>query len=141
MADNIPLREFITRFEAGEFENPSRSTQCDAGWYDWFCKDTSLRNKTRFLGKRVISLAKSKKINLDTMYVFFKNNCPMNGNLYDSFSICDLKTGDVKFWITPANGHAGDKLSYKKPCVTAYDGSGDDKVFSDWREVRNYFGV
>ena len=40
-------------------------------------------------------------------HVWFKNNCPMNGPLYDSFSICDRKSGDVLYWATGKCGHSG----------------------------------
>ena len=46
-----------------------------------------------------MQLKNSLKVDIDDDYVFFKNNCPMSFNLYDSFSICSIKTGDVKYWI------------------------------------------
>jgi hypothetical protein len=46
------------------------------------------------------------------VYVFFKNNCPMNGPLYDSLSICDRESGDVLLWATPKSGHNGNAELY-----------------------------
>ena len=93
--ENIPIRQFLKNFDEGKYDDPSRSTQIDAGWYDWFCKDSSLKNKTVKLTKKLKQIVNSEKINQDTMYVFFKNNCPMVGSLYDDFRICNLESGEV----------------------------------------------
>ena len=48
------------------------------------------------------------KLGLDpeTHYVFLKNNCPMNGKLFDSFSICTLdEKRDVVIWCAPSLGY------------------------------------
>ena len=137
---NISIRELIRRFDAGEFNRCDRNTQIDAGWYDWFCKDTSLAAKTQLLVKRLKSIVDSPKINQDTMYVFFKNNCPMNGRLYDSFSICNLSDGEVQFWITPSCGHARPVESVNKPQV-AWKDNWDAKTFKNWNEVKKWFEV
>ncbi|HOT05535.1 MAG TPA: hypothetical protein PK171_04780 [Atribacter sp.] len=106
MKDNkITLRQFIEKFDNGEFDSKSTDIQCDAGWYDWFCKDSSLRNKTYSLTKKIKQLLPSSKINQDTMYVFFKNNCPCVGKLYDDFRFCDMETGEVIYTICPAVGY------------------------------------
>ena len=75
-------------------------------FYDWFCKDESLENranKLKGLAKRLVA-----RFSLDPnrVYVFFKNNCPMSGPLYDSLSICDVD-GGVILWATPKSGHNG----------------------------------
>jgi len=59
------------------------------------------------------------------VYVFFKNNCPMSGPLYDSFSICDCKSGDVLYWVTGKSGHSGQaeifsrEKGFKEPLAIA----------------------
>lgn len=69
-------------------------------FYDWFCKDTALKNKAIKLFKKVNQIAKSKKIDSEKTYVSFKNNC---GNaFYDDFRICDVRTGYIIYTITPS---------------------------------------
>jgi len=47
-------------------------------FYDWFCRDSSLRNKSWKLMKQVKTFLKhNPQIDLLEHYVFFKNNCPM----------------------------------------------------------------
>jgi hypothetical protein len=112
MAD-MSIREFQRRFKAGEFnkkydkkklfwlnreqEWEEKVIQCEAGWYDWFCRDSSLAGKTKKLGSVACQLKDSAKVNLDTMYVWFKNNCPMEGPLYDDFRIADMESGEVLY--------------------------------------------
>lgn len=95
--NEISIKTFCEEFLNGMFEDPSRKTQIQAGWYDWFCKDYALLGKTRVLGKKVVEIADSGRFDKNTCYVFFKNNCPCVGPLYDQFSICDIETGEVLF--------------------------------------------
>jgi hypothetical protein len=77
-------------------------------FYDWFCKDSSLCNKSWKLMKQVKTFLKhNPQIDLLEHYVFFKNNCPMNGPLYDDFRICNIETGDVVFTVIPKCRHSG----------------------------------
>jgi hypothetical protein len=77
-------------------------------FYDWFCKDSSLRNKSWKLMQQVKTFLKhNQQIDLLEHYVFFKNNCPMNGPLYDDFRICNIETGNVVFTVIPKCGHSG----------------------------------
>ena len=77
-------------------------------FYDWFCKDSSLCNKSWKLMKQVKTFLKhNPQIDLLEHYVFFKNNCPMRGPLYDDFRICNIETGDVVFTVIHKCGHSG----------------------------------
>jgi len=105
----VSVRQWLENYAAGKYDASDCMTQIDAGWYDWFCKDKSLAGKTRKLASKVKRIAKSKKINLDTMYVWFKNNCPMDGSLYDDFRFADRTSGDVVYTITPASGHNAER--------------------------------
>lgn len=97
--NEISVREWQGKFADGEFDSHDISCQCAAGWYDWFCKDSSLAGKTKRLGRLVKQVKDGGKINLDTMYVWFKNNCPCVGPLYDDFRFADRETGNTMFTI------------------------------------------
>ena len=88
------LNHWIKRFNEGHFEFKDTSTQIDAGWYDWFCKDTSLANKTKKMGNIIKQIKAGGKVDLETSYVWFKNNCPLSGPLYDDFRIADIETNN-----------------------------------------------
>jgi hypothetical protein len=127
------IQDFIINFQTKQYADPNVQVQIAAGWFDWFCKETSLVNKTKVLAKKVIQLSKSPKIDVKKNYVFFKNNCPCDGPLYDSFSICDMESGNVLYWITPKNGHSG---------LAEVFGEGDFKiplVSGSWKDVKDFF--
>ena len=54
-------------------------------------------------------------VDQEKTYVFFKNDCPMVGPLYDAFSICDIESGNVLYWVTPKSGHTGKAEIVKAP--------------------------
>ena len=101
----LNLNEWIEKFDKFEFSDPYIDTQIKAGWYDWFCKDESLANKTKVLGKKLKMIVNSPKLTPAKQYVFFKNNCPVNGSLYDDIRICDIASGDIVYTISPRSGH------------------------------------
>nr|CAI3971226.1 hypothetical protein ORM20_00177 [Ochrobactrum phage ORM_20] len=136
---NMSIREFIKRFDNGEFDSPDVKTQCEAGWYDWFCRDTSLRNKTIFLAKRLKTLLDSPLIDQDKMYVFFKNNCPVQGKLYDDFRICDLETGDVIYCIIPSLGYSMYDKDGNPPAISGKFNGFEDRIFKNWNELKKVF--
>ena len=106
-------------------------------WYDWFCKDSSLKKKGESLLKKLRMISSSKKFDNDYCYVFFKNNCPLAGHLYDDFRICDMETGEVIYTVCPKSGHISDKgmgnvwgreNGFEKPL---FEGS--------WKEIKKWF--
>ena len=86
------------------------------GFYDWFCSDRAFEAKGKKLMNQVIKFVAALPHHLDTRkcYVFFKNNCPMSGPLYDSFSICDIESGDVLYWVTGKSGHTGEAECFSR---------------------------
>jgi hypothetical protein len=109
MSKQLSTKDLISAWEAGAFANPDRKIQIKAGWYDWFCKESSLAAKTDKLYKkaqRILNVDKGRKIDVNKTYIWFKNNCPMLGKIYDDFRIADMKTGDVIYTIVPSSGYA-----------------------------------
>lgn len=100
---HMTTREFIQKFDAGEFDSADVTTQIEAGWYDWFCRDASLCNKTKLMGKIIRQIKDGGKVDLDNTYVFFKNNC--GTKLYDDFRICDIRTHEVLINVNIDNGY------------------------------------
>ena len=99
MEKKINLGSWIDAFLAGAFDSADVQTQIKAGWYDWFCKDSSLATKTKRMGNIIKNVKSGGKVNLKNWYVWFKNNCPLNGPLYDDFRFASLETRDVQFTI------------------------------------------
>lgn len=97
------LVEWCDAFKQGQFEKVDIQTQIDAGWYDWFCTDKSLARRLAGMGPKVVRIARSEKFDASKCYVFFKNNMPVVGDLYDDFRICDRESGDVLYTVSSKN--------------------------------------
>lgn len=108
-------------------------------WYDWFCKSSSLPAKTQKLGVKVCQIANSHLINPRTTYVWFKNNCPMVGSLYDDFRICDRKTGEVLYTVVPRSGFKKD--NNKAMVYGKLNGFKEPLASGTWSDIKRYFGV
>ena len=79
--NEMSVRTWQDRFRAGDFSSRNRAVQCEAGWYDWFCRDDALAGRLKKLSSVVLGI--TDPFILDHYYVWFKNNCPVNGPLYD----------------------------------------------------------
>jgi len=139
MSDKLSIAEWAVNFDNGKYDSTDVRVQIDAGWYDWFCRDSSLHTKTKVLGKKVKQLLKSDKINPDSHYVFFKNNCAIRGSLYDDFRICDRETGDVVYCVVPRSGHKQDGGSAQ---VFGKENEFETPLCSGtWKDIKKFFGV
>lgn len=134
----LNIRQQIEAFNKGEYASADIDTQIKAGWFDWFCSDKALAKGTISLYNKLKKIVNSSKIgSLEDKYLFFKNNCPVNGSTYNDFRICDMKSGDVLFTITPSCGHTstkgqshvwGKSNGFKGPLLTG-----------TWKDVVKYF--
>ena len=92
--------------------------------------------KTKKLAPKVKQLAKSSKVDVDNWYVWFKNNCPVFGSLYDDIRFADIKTGDVIYTIAFVKKYGqtvelwGKENDFKHPLV-----------IGDWEDIKEYFGI
>ena len=106
-------------------------------WWDWFCKDSSLGNKGRSLLQKLNQIVDSKKIDADKTYVWFKNNCPLNGNLYDDFRISDIESDDVIYCIIPKSGHECDEG--KAQLYSREHGFETPVIEGTWKDIKDWF--
>ena len=106
-------------------------------WYDWFCRESSLLNKGKLLFQKMKAISKSTKFDNDKCYIFFKNNCPCAGRLFDDFRICDSESEDVLYTITPSCGYN----CYKdKAVVWGRENDFEEPlVIGTWTEVKKWF--
>ena len=132
----ISIRQWIENYNSGKYDSQNVKVQCEAGCYDWFCRDESLYGKTKRLAPKVKQLAKSSKVDVDNWYVWFKNNCPVFGSLYDDIRFADIKTGDVIYTIAFVKKYGqtvelwGKENDFKHPLV-----------IGDWEDIKEYFGI
>ena len=102
-------------------------------WFDWFCRTSSIQNRGTTLLSRLKSIRKSTKFDKEITYVWFKNNCPCDGGLYDDFRIADRETHDVIYTISPRDNYGyatvwGRENNFQGPLLEG-----------TWKDVKAFF--
>jgi hypothetical protein len=107
-------------------------------FFDWFCQEKALKIKSKLLMTKAEKVMSKLGLDPETHRVFLKNNCPMNGKLYDSFSICkNDETGDVVIWCAPSSGHAVNAGKAELVDFRERDEEGKGKTIeaNSWKEL------
>ena len=85
--------------------DPVGTTEDDYfGFFDWFCTERGLKSRMLKLKGRIAYLVKMGVIDGDKNYVILKNNCPLDGELYDDFRVIDIETDEMICGLTPSSG-------------------------------------
>lgn len=106
------------------------------GFFDWFCRDSSLKKKGERLLKIALVLSKSPRIDEEKTGVIFKNNCPLFGSLYDDLRFID-SNGDVMFTIIPHTGH---KRNFGNAVIWGRENNFSEPLFQGtWKEAKKWF--
>lgn len=129
----VSINDYMNNFDAQKDDS--------YGFFDWFCKDSSLKKRAESLLVKIKFLVENKIINPDTTYVWLKNNCPSSGTLYDDMRFSLLN--DEETYIGGIAPSLGYNNSNKGKCdVWMFNDNGDISTlqFENWvqfkKEVR-----
>lgn len=119
-------------------KNPLDNTNACYDFYDWFCSEKGLKNRFNTLIPKLKFLVKQGIVNGDTNYVWFKNNCPMSGTLYDDIRISTLdEKNDFLGGFCPSSGFASD-IDNNQTCNLwlLNNGKIEQLHFKDWKTFK-----
>ena len=111
-------------------------------FYDWFCSEKALKIKSKLLMTKAEKIMSKLGLDPETHYVFLKNNCPMSGKLFDSFSICTYdEKGDVVVWVAPSLGYKSQEgkaqmVDFRDYETREFTGkAGKETTCNSWKEL------
>ena len=102
-------------------------------FYDWFCQDQSLKNRAKKFIPKLKFLVKMGILDGDNLYVWFKNNCPLCGNLYDDMRFSTLDDDNYFVGgIAPRQGY----YHNNKCNVWVREGGLEEFEFDTWSDFK-----
>jgi len=66
----MKMHQWVHQFRNGEFESNDVKVQIQAGWHDWFCKESALAPKTAKYGKLICDLYIGSKVDSGLEIIF-----------------------------------------------------------------------
>lgn len=95
------IRDWLDTFSDVDFSDWWEYQLCSAGWWDWMePRDTARIRITKQAVKILNKIKDSEYLDLDTMYVWFKQSLRGDGVYTESIKISDKATGNVLYCIT-----------------------------------------
>ena len=106
-------------------------------FWDWFCSKKALKIKSKLLMTKAEKVMSKLGLDPEKHKVAFKNNCPVHGKLYDSFSIESLEEDKVVVWCAPSLGYKSQEgLAQLVDMRTkGEDGEGITITANSWKEL------
>jgi len=119
-------------------EKPIENTNNYFEFYDWFCKTETLSSRFDKLIPKLRFLVSEGLINGDTHYVWFKNNCPLDGSLYDDIRISTLdENNNFKGGFCPKSGHSSDTNKASFWLLNTKEGMDiEEQKFLNWSSMK-----
>lgn len=115
------FNEQIQQIEQG---TPYKSMFCD-----WFCTRKQLEKQGKTNLSRTKYLLETWGIDLGKVKVYFKNNFPVEGDLYDRIYIENIDNQEQYMTVTPRYGHKGE--NYTK-CEVWFHTTNEEIYFDNW---------
>ena len=132
----ISVREFIKNYESGKYNDNNKKTMINAGWFDWTCKETSLKNKLDKLFPKIKQIANSPKIDIEKTCVLLLNRLKVGLSL-DLIRFCEISTGDLVYSVL----FSFSKRKNKRQSELWGRENNFDKplIKGTWRDIRAFF--
>jgi len=137
LGEIITISMWEQLYKRKAFTSSKIDIQRKAGWRTEDVEGRLLKIKTKILGKRVIQIINSPKLDKENTYLLFESYYPKRGRPYDSFSIHNIEDDEKLYWITPNNGN---KSMKNKAQVFSHTNSFIEPIVEGvWKDVVTWF--